>query len=205
MLQARRQVVLLIEPVWNRNLVLSASVSVLVNVLLIEPVWNRNREAMKMSKDRRTPFNRTSMESKHTPMAAYVSFQGLLIEPVWNRNIKNLAMATLAHLLLIEPVWNRNRVRLTGSAATQTLLIEPVWNRNPVETEPHILQLEPFNRTSMESKRIYRTCDSCDALLTFNRTSMESKHLLPQRLSPVGFRLLIEPVWNRNMKATPNL
>ena len=56
---------LLIEPVWNRNIILPCLMIARVN-LLIEPVWNRN--------------------------VVYCNFTVLspclLIEPVWNRNFQ---------------------------------------------------------------------------------------------------------------------
>ena len=55
--------VLLIEPVWNRNLSLCA-IRTSAACLLIEPVWNRNQ----------------------MPRPRYRSPMPLLIEPVWNRN-----------------------------------------------------------------------------------------------------------------------
>ena len=100
-------------------------------------------------------------------------------------------------LLLIEPVWNRNFRLAEAAQFVETLLIEPVWNRN----NSHIPTNEPppptFNRTSMESKRLFRDppAPKPDA---FNRTSMESKLISTNRHGILGKALLIEPVWNRN-------
>ena len=55
---------LLIEPVWNRNLIDFFFCHVKKN-LLIEPVWNRNFDDDEAFEDR---------------------IEELLIEPVWNRN-----------------------------------------------------------------------------------------------------------------------
>ena len=98
------------------------------------------------------------------------------------------------------------------------LLIEPVWNRNRNGRKTCDEYLEAFNRTSMESKHTLRP-NKTDTCFTFNRTSMESKHELPYQFVGVWAfnrtsmesklprpsilgqcpRLLIEPVWNRNV------
>ena len=57
------------------------------NVLLIEPVWNRNIHENHFVCALLT-FNRTSMESKPISNAASnADSRALLIEPVWNRNV----------------------------------------------------------------------------------------------------------------------
>ena len=61
------------------------------------------------------------------------------------------------------------------------------------------VQITAFNRTSMESKPKAFILEN-RPLPTFNRTSMESKHLFPNQ-DTTGHRLLIEPVWNRNVGA----
>ena len=123
------------------------------NKLLIEPVWNRNPSFA--SKQRSAPsFNRTSMESKHARNPSRRERQlTLLIEPVWNRNLQDTQSGCPFECLLIEPVWNRN-------------------GRSPMSAE----YFPPFNRTSMESKRVH--CDDLPFLDVL--------------------KLLIEPVWNRN-------
>ena len=100
---------LLIEPVWNRNL-LRLCLAFEVCQLLIEPVWNRNRAG------------RTS-EAK--PLF------GLLIEPVWNRNFVTFFSSWIFQM------WTFNRTSMESKHAwskthtgTACLLIEPVWNRN---------------------------------------------------------------------------
>ena len=100
---------LLIEPVWNRNLVIETSGRV-CSSLLIEPVWNRNPRVPLSPVSRCSAFNRTSMESKLSGNVGFcVMKRTLLIEPVWNRNV-DLAIRSvgLFSKLLIEPVWNRN-------------------------------------------------------------------------------------------------
>ena len=54
---------LLIEPVWNRNLFL-LSQTYIARSLLIEPVWNRNLSLHRPKHRVSRAFNRTSMESK---------------------------------------------------------------------------------------------------------------------------------------------
>ena len=54
---------LLIEPVWNRNDV-STYTKKESEVLLIEPVWNRNPSSTRIHTRKFWSFNRTSMESK---------------------------------------------------------------------------------------------------------------------------------------------
>ena len=80
--------VLLIEPVWNRNLYGPDAREKYHALLLIEPVWNRNAG---------DPSSRLD--------------SALLIEPVWNRNRCSCLGVCSRNWLLIEPVWNRN---LTG-------------------------------------------------------------------------------------------
>ena len=76
---------LLIEPVWNRNLI-TTEVGIFGAMLLIEPVWNRNLAFASISREIGGAFNRTSMESKRMlPCGIYKCYR-LLIEPVWNRN-----------------------------------------------------------------------------------------------------------------------
>jgi len=59
---------LLIEPVWNRNERRKYAITA-ENILLIEPVWNRNCRRMDRCYEwRPAPFNRTSLESKLSPM-----------------------------------------------------------------------------------------------------------------------------------------
>ena len=65
---ARNFRVLLIEPVWNRNLDAILALGELLDLLLIEPVWNRNAYHPRAEGIRREQtFNRTSMESKQFP------------------------------------------------------------------------------------------------------------------------------------------
>ncbi len=99
--------------------------------------------------------------------------------------------------LLIEPVWNRNTQRLTAKGERE----EP-FNRTSMESKRgiilanHELEQATFNRTSMESKlRAFPTSGS--RVTAFNRTSMESKLRIERCATMVG-ELLIEPVWNRN-------
>ena len=125
------------------------------DLLLIEPVWNRNiapqidpkhilgtfnRTSLESKLDTRylafrrcLPFNRTSLESKLQSVTLLNSSQNaLLIEPVWNRNILSVRYSNEVDvILLIEPVWNRNRNTPPHHALPmRLLLIEPVWNRN---------------------------------------------------------------------------
>ena len=77
---------LLIEPVWNRNFPLLRGNRFRDN-LLIEPVWNRNMHMDCGVFAVRCSFNRTSMESKLLYLVyRYCMPIELLIEPVWNRN-----------------------------------------------------------------------------------------------------------------------
>ena len=124
--------ILLIEPVWNRNMIRNRLLPS-SSTLLIEPVWNRNCEL-------------TSTITRH---------RCLLIEPVWNRNvIATFIGVSDAQGLLIEPVWNRN----VCSADCASVMPVP-FNRTSMESKPTInfCPCPPpwsFNRTSMESKRI---------------------------------------------------
>ena len=123
--------------------------------LLIEPVWNRNQHHNHSTLQSYYSFNRTSMESKlflRLVTGGAPRDICLLIEPVWNRNLYD-EFPLAKPKLLIEPVWNRNR----RSGVT--------WNHIPTSS---------FNRTSMESKREYRTPFKIRHP-PFNRTSMESK------------------------------
>ncbi len=56
-----------------------------------------------------------------------------------------------------------------------------------------------FNRTSMESKQLSREPITRTRGSPFNRTSMESKRTSPAVIKS-AISLLIEPVWNRNIK-----
>ena len=60
---------LLIEPVWNRNIT-DNELRHLNQNLLIEPVWNRNRDITLPEVSNHHSFNRTSMESKPRPVSA---------------------------------------------------------------------------------------------------------------------------------------
>ena len=122
-------------------------------MLLIEPVWNRNLSINQPMPIMMHPFNRTSMESKRANGMSKAQVIALLIEPVWNRNTVKYLITHDRHILLIEPVWNRNHFyrccqrRFTCLTFNRTsmeskqrkarqrwivskLLIEPVWNRN---------------------------------------------------------------------------
>ncbi len=67
---------LLIEPVWNRNILILTKIENEL-LLLIEPVWNRN-----------LPI---SIEEQREKV--------LLIEPVWNRNVGSIIITQLGTLL----------------------------------------------------------------------------------------------------------
>ena len=85
--------------------------------------------------------------------------------------------------------------------AIEKLLIEPVWNRNIDNAALDAWVTEPFNRTSMESKRMQMAVNKSYSQ-TFNRTSMESKLTNYVYVCIIYCRdLLIEPVWNRNLRA----
>ena len=56
-------------------------------LLLIEPVWNRNILEVTVAGISPSSFNRTSMESKRVCVSVVLSIVDLLIEPVWNRNV----------------------------------------------------------------------------------------------------------------------
>ena len=192
---------------------------VVEGLLLIEPVWNRNILILVMILDLAETFNRTSMESKPILGLVIASDLRLLIEPVWNRNrfcreIRNW----------IFPAFNRTSMeskleKSQGvSGCADALLIEPVWNRNVFEDalavdicdfyrtsmESKLIGrslkrafYRPFNRTSMESKLV--AVIGLSAFSTaFNRTSMESKLYLVYETLTGAVSLLIEPVWNRN-------
>ena len=60
-----QQVDLLIEPVWNWNIVIFTAWAFLES-LLIEPVWNWNISISNMCSWACIPFNRTSLELKHS-------------------------------------------------------------------------------------------------------------------------------------------
>ena len=86
--QYRYSANLLIEPVWNRNL--------LLGVLSRTTISAFNRTSMESKPSPRVvisfgigfPFNRTSMESKLQTINEFYRFRStLLIEPVWNRNL----------------------------------------------------------------------------------------------------------------------
>ena len=55
-------------------------------ILLIEPVWNRNPIIPYDPETLTEAFNRTSMESKPVQDCQLHRLHTLLIEPVWNRN-----------------------------------------------------------------------------------------------------------------------
>ena len=85
------RVILLIEPVWNRNAVLTHTKAFFDQFLLIEPVWNRNLHIIQHKRVRSKSSNRTSMESKrHKSPGSIKTGASLLIEPVWNRNTNNI-------------------------------------------------------------------------------------------------------------------
>ena len=91
-------------------------------------------------------------------------------------------------------------LRITVNALHNQLLIEPVWNWNPVGHRLQARNWEPFNRTSMELKPWCRWMRGDSRCPPFNRTSMELK----RRRRPTGGQrnhLLIEPVWNWNLRS----
>ena len=77
-------------------------------ILLIEPVWNRNEDNETPWNGMESTFNRTSMESKRISCGIPMLRIRLLIEPVWNRNSPFTTYQGALITLLIEPVWNRN-------------------------------------------------------------------------------------------------
>ena len=218
-------------------------------MLLIEPVWNRNvRAGLIVEVPNIRAFNRTSMESKHWSRVAlfsiaftfnrtsmesklgcyllvHVDCVSLLIEPVWNRNSSLVVASTSGSLLLIEPVWNRNtgtnnpremeittfnRTSMESKRSPSTPPADrssPPFNRTSMESKHAVTRdynkiIGAFNRTSMESKRASDIYDCSNSCVAFNRTSMESKQKLEtDRALP--FNLLIEPVWNRNKNLKP--
>ena len=77
--------------------------------LLIEPVWNRNLLRVASITTVKVSFNRTSLESKPWKAERDGVGYALLIEPVWNRNTGQAGeIIDIIGTLLIEPVWNRN-------------------------------------------------------------------------------------------------
>ena len=79
-------------------------------------------------------FNRTSMESKLSPLERVPVQVCLLIEPVWNRN----KVCQGKMILFFLSTFNRTSMEskqngLLSHYQQINLLIEPVWNRNPVD------------------------------------------------------------------------
>ena len=164
---------LLIEPVWNWNL---------VEHFLPCTVFTFNRTSLELkhffqfpSGSRCISFNRTSLELK-LKQHFYTSKTGfcLLIEPVWNWNKRRVILTREKLSLLIEPVWNWNVHALYQTLPKRSsfnrtslelkhgcdmpaggyacLLIEPVWNWNSVTIVRGTSIERTFNRTSLELK-----------------------------------------------------
>ena len=124
----------------------------------------------------KSPFNRTSMESKLTRVEYLRVTKGLLIEPVWNRNL-----------------CKRKRNRLNRNP----------FNRTSMESKQHYRQYRckgcpSFNRTSMESKpKSNPQHPTPNRLLIEPVWNRNSRYNVSLRVCTVF--LLIEPVWNRNV------
>ena len=77
--------ILLIEPVWNRNICEECFEQVEANSFNRTSMESKRcYNALRAVKG--NTFNRTSMESKHERDQNCERRAGLLIEPVWNRN-----------------------------------------------------------------------------------------------------------------------
>ena len=187
---------LLIAPVWNWNKSRHAWKGATV-ALLIAPVWNWNLASQPACIHAGFPFNRTSLELKLSIASASSScFLLLLIAPVWNWNLcaggvcghdrvsfnrTSLELKPLdrhnlppPRMLLIAPVWNWNAKVEARIQIDTWLLIAPVWNWNR-DSWVHSRWTSPFNRTSLELKRVI-PLPFCPAVFaTFNRTSLELK------------------------------
>ena len=135
--------VLLIEPVWNRNLYFAWTLELWGIVAF-------NRTSMESKQHfhddveclYQKTFNRTSMESKP------VWLQTLYASYTFNRTSMESKLVRKSGLPFNRTSWSR----------TYQLLIEPVWNRNEFkDNRRHALRLHTFNRTSMESKPKWET------------------------------------------------
>ena len=148
------------------------------DTLLIEPVWNQNCKDAAVAFVLAPPFNRTSLESKLISLNSVASIPGMR---TFNRT-------SLESKLIPFP----------EQLSFCSLLIEPVWNQNGCSAD-HFAEGYAFNQTSLESKpSIPRSFPYTS--LTFNRTSLESKQICQSHnLRSNAIRLLIEPVWNRNI------
>ena len=146
-------------------------------------------------------FNRTSLESKRPcncrSHRKLLTFNRTSLE---SKLVPGIRDKVRVGMLLIEPVWNQNFRCHDGYRE-----VEKTFNRTSLESKQHLHRLQAclgevtFNRTSLESKRLNST-SGIPAPMAFNRTSLESKpvkHTVSRRYFAT---LLIEPVWNRNLK-----
>ena len=84
-------VLVLIEPLWNWNMI-EPLLTIKLAKVLIEPLWNWNRKT-EVSLRKTTGLNRTFMELKHEKINENKKPWTVLIEPLWNWN--NCTMAFL--------------------------------------------------------------------------------------------------------------
>ena len=129
---------LLIEPVWNWNLLCPLVVGGLCS-LLIEPVWNWNLNLSNRSLYSWKSFNRTSMELK--PLSS-VSFASK--DCPFNRTSMELKHGSMYEYTEQSCAFNRTSMELKQLWADD-------WCRLS----------KPFNRTSMESKYGKRRAMNC--------------------------------------------
>ena len=121
--------------------------------LLIEPVWNRNLIRKHLRDNLNASFNRTSMESKPRIADSVSSVLTLLIEPVWNRNL--IIHHSMAGIL----TFNRTSMesKLVFTRVWRFSEVRSAFNRTSMESKLLMFSFDcaanaPFNRTSMESK-----------------------------------------------------
>ena len=129
----------------------------------------------------------------------YPRIASLLIEPIWNWNLNNTNRNTR------NSAFNRTNLELKRSRSSTKQQRKSAFNRTNLELK-HDLNLTfcalcqvPFNRTNLELKLYFRW-RSAVSYWPFNRTNLELKRRSRTDVDYAYPSLLIEPIWNWNMK-----
>ena len=174
-------------------------------ILLIEPLWNWNVVASACEWFGRWPFNRTIVELKHNSIAHFRELIPLLIEPLWNWNrLLKCFPLMLVFQLLIEPLWNWNK-HLQVPPLRRTI----PFNRTIVELKRGGVDgaagfSNAFNRTIVELK-LFKYLSNLWTRFSFNRTIVELKHAEPEEIYLAKWhpfnRTIVElkPFWKNSL------
>ena len=107
------EIIVLIVPLWNWNLVYKDRVKQRRTVLIV-PLWNWNMIDDSNFRSQFEGSNCTFMELKWQNVSKFASSSIVLIVPLWNWNWWKKSLVISCHPVLIVPLWNWNISEFLG-------------------------------------------------------------------------------------------